>query len=209
MIKDQNKGNLLFPDCQMIKRVSPSQREFEEYFSSELSVFDEILTKSFLMLKQEEEKRPPHYRNRNWHPNTMNSNVQGLLIDHFGGHVKLINGRYFLSLYGKLLSFKKLDSCTLKPTHNETSFSSRLVNQFALPMEEPNPIIWVGYCVDNPWNNLMGTYALSMDGNELNWVVNLSNEESTTEYFLSSDKLKEENQDTPLVSIKSEIKKAL
>jgi hypothetical protein len=174
-LNSKNKSNQLFPDYQMIKRENPSQIDFERVFSSEIKSFVEIISESFELLKSEKATRPPHYRNRNWCADTLNSNIQGKLIEKFGRQVKWADGRFFLRLNGKSLFFKKLDNRTKMPSHIKTRNSNKLVNNYATLFEEANPIIWIGYCVNDTWSDLIGIYAVSIDENSINWITDLSN----------------------------------
>lgn len=205
-----NKGNQLFPDYQMIKRENPSQMDFKQVFSSDIKLFGEIITESFEMTKSEKQKRPPHFRNRNWHANTFNSNIQGKLIDQYGGLVKLQGGRFFLKLNGSIFYFKKLDSKTKMPSHIKTRNANKLMNNYATLFEEANPIIWIGYCVDSSCSNLTGIYAVSIDENAINWITDLSDFDSNASIVYTISKNDPDGGPTnkPLVSIKSGIAKA-
>lgn len=207
----EHKGNQLFSDCQMMRRETPSQREFMQVFSSEIPIFGEIITSSFERLKRESSGRGPSFQNRNWNSNTMNSNIQGLLIEHYGGSVKMNNGRFFLKINGKLLFFKKLESNSKLPMHNPTWNSRKLVNNCATLFEEPDPIIWIGYCVDNSWANLLGVYAESIEGRIINWITDdltAFNFESTITIPINSIIPNVNLEQKPLVSIKTGLAKA-
>lgn len=205
-----NKGNQLFPDYQMIKRENPSQMDFEQVFSSDIKVFGEIITESFEMMKNERKYRPPHFRNRNWHADTLNSNIQGKLIERYGGLVKWDGGRFFLKMNGKIFYFKKLDEKTKLPSHIKTKNSTKLMHNYATLFEDANPIIWIGYCVDSSWSNLTGIYAESIDENVINWITDLSGFDSDSSIVYTINKNDPTGGPTsrPLVSIKSGIAKA-
>ena len=204
------KGNQLFPDYQMIKRENPSQMDFEQVFSSDNKLFGEIINDSFEMMKNEMLNRPPHFRNRNWHADTLNSNIQGKLIDMYGGLVKMKGGRFFLKMNGKILYFKKLDSKTKKPSHVKTWNANKLMNNYATLFEEANPIIWIGYCVDSSWSNLTGIYAASIDENVINWITDLSNYNSDSSEVYSINKIGPDLDPVSksLVTIKTRLEKA-
>lgn len=205
-----HKGNQLFPDYQMIKRENPSQMDFEQVFASDNKLIGEIINDSFEMMKSERMNRPPHFRNRNWHADTMNSNIQGKLIDQFGGLVKMQGGRFFLKMNGKILYFKKLGSKTKKPSHITTRNATKLMNNYATLFEEPNPIIWIGYCVDSSWTNLTGIYAVAIDENEINWISDLSNYNSDLSevYSINKNGPDIDPVSKPLVTIKTMLAKA-
>ena len=205
-----HKGNQLFPDCQMIRREIPSQREFEQKFSSELRVIGEIITKSFEMLKCDCQGKAPQFRDKNFHPVVMSGNIKGFLIEHYGGLVKIKGGRFFLSLNGKIIFFKKIDNTTKLPSHNETANSKKLVSHLATLFEIPDPIIWIGYCVDDSWTNLLGYYAESIVDGKINWITNLSDYESDQPVisYITPHSPEKDSEKLPLVSIKAELKKA-
>jgi len=207
MIYDfRRESNQLFPDYQMIKRDNPSQREFEQGFLSDIPIFDNIINESFMRMKRESLGRPPHFRNRLWNAVTMNSNIKGLIIEQYGGLAKVIDGRFCLKLNGKILFFKKVDLKTKMPFHNETITSKKLVNNLATLFETPDPIIWIGYCVDDSWTNLLGIYAESFDGNVVNWITDLSSFGacSTVNYIFNKITPAIDSIQNPLVSIKKE-----
>lgn len=210
IVNDFNKGNQLFPDYQMIKRENPSQIDFERVFSSDIKLFDEIINESFEMMKSERKNRPPHFRNRNWHADTLNSNIQGKLIESYGGLVKWAGGRFFVKMNGKIFYFKKLDSKTKMPSHIKTRNANKLMNNYATLFEEANPIIWIGYCVDSSWSNLTGIYAASIDENVINWITDLSNFDSDSSVVYTLNKIDPDGDSVskPLVTIKSRIAKA-
>lgn len=170
----RNEGSQLFSDYQMKKRDNLSQREFEQAFSSDIPIFGEIIKTSFESLKREGLDRPPHYKNRNWNPDTMNSNIQGNLIEQYGGAVRLDKGTFYLKMNGKILFFKKLGINSKLPSHNPTRNSIKLVNYFATLFEEPDPIVWIGYCVNKSWTSLLGFYAVSIEGKKINWISDLN-----------------------------------
>lgn len=211
MIRNEfRKGNQLFPDYQMIKRENPSQVDFEQVFSSDIMFLGEIINDSFEMMKRERMDRPPHFRNKNWHAGTMNSNIQGKLFERYGGLVKTKDGRFFLQLNGKILYFKKLDRKTKKPSHIKTWNSNKLMNNYATLFEEANPIIWIGYCVDSSWSNLTGIYAVSIDENVTNWITDLSNynSDSSEVYPINNIGPDLDPVSKPLVTIKPRLEKA-
>lgn len=165
----------LFDESQMIRRKEADQAKFEEDLYPELPKLSRLIHESFEMYKIEGTNRSPNYRNRNWDSNTINSNIQGKMISEYGDRIKFDNGRMYLNLGEYIIFFKKLEK-NFRPQNIKTKNSEKLFNQLALPMEEPTPIVWIGYQTDKDYSEITGIYAISLTGDDINWISDLTME---------------------------------
>jgi len=174
----------LFDESQMIRRKTADQAKFEE--DLDLETISELVYESFEMYKEESSTRAPNFRNRNWASNTINSNIQGKMMSEYGDRVKFDNGRMYLQIGGYIVFFKKLGK-DYRPQNVKTKNSEKLFHQMALPMEEPTPIVWIGYRTDDIYSELTGVYALSFIGDDINWISDLSKRDVPVKFEFKSN----------------------
>jgi hypothetical protein len=108
------------------------------------------------------------------------------------------------------LFFKKLNNKSKLPSHNPTGNSTKLVNSMATLFEESNSIIWIGYCVDKSWTNLLEICAVSIEGKNINWISDLTEYSSKSAEIIPIDNnvLNGDREQKQLVTIKVKPAKA-
>jgi hypothetical protein len=175
MYKEMN----LFDDSQMISRILPDQAEFESALIKELNVFSIIIDESFAMMQKEKSMKNPRFRDRNWEAITMSGNIKGLLYSSFPDFIKVDScGRlYFKNEKKYILLFKKLSDQKL-PSNISTVNSRKLYGQYAFSFEVPNPIVFIGYTVNDSWEVLTGKYAVCLKNERIIWISDIMNNAS-------------------------------
>jgi hypothetical protein len=170
-----NKSNELFETSNLISRPLPEQLEFEETLSVELPIFKSILEQSFELTRKEKSVKRPNFLDRNWSAVTMSGNIKGLLFDTYPGNMKLdSNNRFYFNKEGKyIIYFKKLNE-KLMPSNIPTRYSYKLYGQLALQFEEPIPIVFVGYTLNESNDELSGSFAVCLKNNVRKWASDLS-----------------------------------
>lgn len=173
-LKVEYKGSELFNKNNYLQRKLPDQEQFEMEMELELLDFKVIQETAFGDLLNERKRKNPNAINRNWNANTMNGNVKQHLIYQFPEQIQQDGtGRFYFKKDDKyILFFKKLNP-NLMPSNIPTKNSERILNQLAFPFEEPIPIIFIGYTVDD-WDSLTGHYAVCIHNGIRKWVTDLT-----------------------------------
>lgn len=168
------KGSELFDKNNYLQRKLPDQEQFEVEMGQELVDFKLIQETAFNDLLNERKQKNPNAINRNWNANTMNGNVKQHLIAQFPEHIQQDgSGRFLFKKDEKyVLFFKKLNP-NLMPSNIPTKNSERILNQLAFPFEEPIPIVFIGYTV-NDWDSITGHYAVCIHNGVRKWVTDLT-----------------------------------
>ncbi len=166
----------LFDESNLIQRPLPEQREFEIDYYDVLKSIPEIFSKGFLISNEVKKKKNPLSMNRNWFANEMSGNVIDLVSQSFPLFIKYTGrGSYCLFLNYKYECYiKKLTNKKLFPMYNHSLTSKRLTDQKALKIEEPIPIIYIGWTINNSNDNITGYYAVCIKGNERIWCSDLT-----------------------------------
>jgi hypothetical protein len=174
-----NKEMKLFDDSQMISRKLPDQSEFEAALQNELMNFSHIIDESFAMMQREKTQKNPWFLDRNWEAITMSGNIRGLLHSLYPEFIKVDGcGRvYFKNDKRYILLFKKLNDRKL-PSNIATVNSQKLYGQYAFPFEVANPIVFIGYTVNDSWEVITGKYAVCIKNDRIIWCSDVMNQES-------------------------------
>ncbi|MDP4272693.1 MAG: hypothetical protein Q8907_00255 [Bacteroidota bacterium] len=169
-----NKSTHLFDTSKYIRRNLPEQIDFLESLKNELPFFREILEKGYSMTIEERKNKEKSFLDKNWEAITMSGNIKGLLCREYPENIKIDkNGRFYFEKSSRyFIYFKKLNRDYL-PSNISTEYTQKLYGQYALPSEKPTPIVFVGYQVDNSWENLIGCYAISVKNEEKLWISDL------------------------------------
>lgn len=157
--------NLLFDIAKLQKRKTSSQVEILNDLKDELPIIYRVFHEAFDMAMSELSKKPAHFHARNSAAVRMNENLQGLLTEHYGPRIVKIEAHRvcYIDWERKYkIYFKKLDNNFL-PQYKPTLASEKKLNQIELTDEDSNPIIYIGYQVDDLWSSLTGIHLICVD----------------------------------------------
>jgi hypothetical protein len=168
-----NEVNELFDKSQFVRRILPEQGLFEKTCKNDLIKIKCLIEKSFNSMLDERCGKTKNFRDKNWESITMSGYIKGFLMEEYPGYIWLDSeGRfYFKNETNYKIYFKKLYN-NLLPSNIITGHTKKLYGQYALPLEDKTPIIFLGYTEDN-WNQLTGIYAVCIKDNSRLWVTNL------------------------------------
>ena len=171
----ESKGMQLFRDDAMIARKNVSQQEFEDLLGLENAIkIINACSKAALASKEVILKTPPSHQNRNFKPNTWNSNIQGAMIEEFPGNSGFCKGRrFYVEINGFRLFFKKVDR-KLKPQNIVTKAVKMYDKQLSDNTEDTSPITFIGYQVSSTYTELTGVYAVHIINGTIEWYSDLA-----------------------------------
>ena len=169
------KGTQLFRDDEMIARKNVSQKEFEDLLGYENA--SKIINACSKAAEESKEKilsTPPSHQNRNFKPNTWNSNVQGFMIEAFPNSSGFCKGqRFYVDMNGHRLFFKKVNK-KLRYQNIVTKAVRMYDEQLSDSTQDVLPITYIGYQVSSTYTELMGVYAIHIVNGNIEWFSDLS-----------------------------------
>jgi len=166
----------LFDMIELVQRPIPEQRKFEIEYYDLLIALPGIILKAFEISNATKRNKNPLSMNRNWFANEMSGNVIDLIAQSFPMLVKYTGrGSYFLLLNFKYECYiKKLTKKRLFPMYNHSRTSKRLTNQVASKIEEPIPVIYMGWTINKTNDQIFGFHAVCIKGDERLWNTDLT-----------------------------------
>lgn len=170
-----DKGMQLFPDSEMIARKSVNQQEFESKIGPE-NAYKLVLAceKGIEKSKEELNNRPESFKNRNYNANTVNSNIQGFLIEQFPQESKFCKGsRFSLEINGQKIFPKKIGK-GFWPSNVQTRAVQMYNEQLTDDISEVLPITYLGYQLSPSCTDLKGVYAVHICGGHIEWVSDIA-----------------------------------
>ena len=188
-----DKSKKLFDESKFVRKKIPEQIEFETSMKDFLPEFGEIFKEAFHMTQKERALKKPNFRDRNWEAVTMSGNIKGLLTERFPEYILQDGYRYYFYMKDRyIIYFKKLDN-KLLPSNIMTENTHKINCQYALPEEDPIPVIFIGYTVNTTFDELTGYYAVCMKDEEKKWVSDLSFQHSKSSFGSYINEDSEEN----------------
>lgn len=170
------KCSQLFCDSEIIDRKSTSHDDFCESIGSECAYkIVEAIDNGLEQLKEDLRHRTPAAVNRNYKPNTLNSNIQGEIAKAFPLECKIISGnRFSLVINGIMCFFKKVNK-HWQHSNITTKMSEMYKHQKTTNTRDVAPIIIIGYKVDEDYNRLEGVGAIYYNHfGEQEWICDIA-----------------------------------
>ncbi len=171
-----DKCSQLFCDSEIIDRKSTSHDDFCESIGSECAYkIVEAIDNGLEQLKEDLRQRPPAAVNRNYKPNTLNSNIQGEIAKAFPLECKFISGnRFCLVINGVMCFFKKVNKYW-QHSNITTKMSEMYKHQKTTNTRDVAPIIIIGYKVGADYNSLEGVGAIYYNHlGEQEWICDIA-----------------------------------
>ncbi len=168
------KNRQLFPESEIIVRKSLNQIDFEDSIKGENAF--KIVTackNGFTMAKNKIMTTPRAYQNRNYKPNTLNSCIQGCMIEQFPYTSGFCKGRrYYVKVNNNLLFCKQINK-RFKPSNIQTRTVAMYDDQKSDNLNDTLPITYIGYQVSESYIELLGIYAVHMVGGDIEWISDI------------------------------------
>lgn len=165
----------LFRDEEMIVRKSLSRVDFEDSIKGGFA--ENILkscTRGVLKTKDDLKDRSRSFTNKVLRPNTLNSNIQGFMIEEFKENCRFnSDGRFYLEINGNKLFCKKIGK-NYRPCNVPTKKVKMYNEQKSNDKDDTLPITYIGYRVSATCTELLGVYAVHMSGGDIEWISDIS-----------------------------------
>jgi len=164
----------LFDPCKYQARETASEADFKANFGNLLPIFSDAFNYAFRRMTAERSRRKPTEINSRWFSNTVNCHLYHYLLHNYetGKYVKKGNNTFYLEKSNFRLTFKKVDN-RFKPSYNSTRNSEQFERNLTNSLNDTSPIIFMGYQVNETWDVLLGSYAISRDNISLKWRIDL------------------------------------
>lgn len=190
-----DKCSQLFCDSEIIDRKSTSLDDFCESIGSECAYkIVEAIDNGLKLLQEDLRHRSPAAVNRNYKPNTLNSNIQGEIAKAFPLECKFISGnRFCLVINGVMCFFKKVNK-HWQHSNITTKMSEMYKHQKTTNTKDVAPIIIIGYKIDEDYNCLEGVGAIYYNHyGEQEWICDIAS--------LASEFVQTSSNDVSLVEV--------
>lgn len=196
------KGSYLFSEEEMYPRKKVSQSEFEESISG---VSVQIVNACYDGLRECLELSLAHSgaaRMRNFKPTTLNSLMNGKLMESFKDSSGIdSDGRFYLLIGEGKLFLKKVDS-GFKHKNIPTKKVGMYNNQLSCSDQDSFPITIIGYQVDESYTNIIGIYAIHYENGDISWVSDVEYIASKSNDAISLNYLNDNDVDEVSVAVK-------
>lgn len=168
------KSNLLFDINKLLPRPIPEQAKFEEDYYRFLSAFPDIVDEAFNLTTVARKRKDVRAINRNWFANEMSGNIGFLIMREFPHYVKNVRGTYCLNLNFEYECYVKRLTQSLQPSYKHSDTSWANYNQRAMSPNDQVPIIYIGYKATKTNDDILGCYAVCIQGMKRLWVSDLN-----------------------------------
>lgn len=170
----------LFDPNKYSPRKTASESEFQEQLSEFLPEFFHAFEYAFEKMCAERTSLRANEINSRWPANAINRYVYSWLTDNPKTlpFIKKQSNTFYFEYGQYKLTFKKVDN-NYRPSYIATEQSQMLERNLTSSDEDTLSVIFIGYQVDDTWSQLKGAYALSRNGDQLKWRIDLDNLESS------------------------------
>lgn len=168
------KVQYLFDRDKYLVRKTASEKEFEDIFKDFLPDFFFAYEYAFLKMCEQRSKRKKNEMTSRWPSDNMNGYIFAWLAENpkTAQFLKKKSNTFYFEMGQYKLTFKKVDSF-YRPSYIPTEHSILLQQNLTSSEDDLMSIVFIGYQVDEAWLMLKGVYAISRNGDKLNWVIDL------------------------------------
>lgn len=169
------KVQYLFEMNKLLVRPTPEQSDYEFKNLEVLKSFELAVNKGFEQTLIDSKGKDPLSMNFSWFSNTMNGNV---LAAFARLHPTLVRptGRknHCIIMHGTYECYIKKLNKGLVPSYNHSDTTEAMVQQMALPDQDPRPVIFLGYTLNKDNSMVTGVYAVCIKGSDRVWVTDIT-----------------------------------
>jgi hypothetical protein len=165
----------LFDPDEYLPRQTATETEFTEHFKEILPDLYHAYEYAFDRMCEKRSKRKVTEMTARWPSDNVNGFLYDWLVNNPGTSslIRRKTNTFYLETGEYRLTFKKVDQY-YRPSYNTNEHNMMLQRNLTASEEDLRSVIFVGYRVDPSWSVLEGVYAISRNGNDINWIIDLA-----------------------------------